>query len=118
GLATEEDEAAFDALFAGGIGGLVWAEADPRERAGIAGADNQAAALAVKVIRASGAAAPGAVTVAAHDDRGRRVAEAEAIFGPGESEATARFAVPFELRNDFSTLSILGHAHAGAVHLL
>ncbi len=54
----------------------------------------------------------------AFDDKGRRIADAAITFGPGETIGTAAMAVPFELRNDFSSISIDGQAQASAIRVL
>src|SRR5690606_21758045 len=52
------------------------------------------------------------------DERGRRIADATISFGLGETEATGEMRLPFELRNDFSSISVDGEAQAAAVRVL
>jgi hypothetical protein len=117
GLAGEGDEAAFRALLSENAADLVWIAPERLDQAGITAADNEAEAMAVTVIRAPDAA-PRAVTVAAFDEQGRRIAEGGGAFAPGEVRTTVGLAVPFELRNDFSALSIEGAGQAAAMRVL
>ena len=57
-------------------------------------------------------------TVSARDLQGHVLANAELVFQPGEATATAMIDAPFELRNDFSRLTVDGQETAGAVRLL
>src|SRR5690606_20300274 len=52
------------------------------------------------------------------DEQGRRIAEANALFAPGEAEARAEFTQPFELRNDFSRIVVEDARQAAATRLL
>lgn len=82
----------------------------------LAGADNQSDSLNARVVRARpGPAGDGLVQ--AWDAKGLPVAEAPFAFGSA-SEATARFVLPVELRNDIARLSVAGVASAGATALL
>lgn len=58
------------------------------------------------------------MTVSARDLQGRVLASAALVFQPGDTTATARIDAPFELRNDFSRLTLDGQETAGAVRLL
>ena len=95
-------------VFAPGANGLPIALGEPR---------NEAGALTLALSRPAGTV-NGSGTVAAHDEQGRRIAEAPFSFEGGELTATAAFDVPVELRNDFVKLSIDGEETAGAVQLL
>ncbi len=84
---------------------------------GLAAAENAAAALTVKVLRAeSGNEEMGAVR--ALDLKGLPLGEARFAFKASESETTAEFALPVEIRNDIARLEISGERSAGAVQLL
>jgi hypothetical protein len=117
GLATEADEAAFAALLAD-AGELIWATAQGVTEIGLTATANEPDAFVVEAVRPTNDAGPRQALVAALDDRGRRIAEAELSFGAGEAMATAAFTVPFELRNDFNSLAVDGEAQAGAVRVL
>ncbi|HEV7320608.1 MAG TPA: DUF4159 domain-containing protein [Ensifer sp.] len=61
---------------------------------------------------------PRAYYVLARDARGTAIAEGELRFDTGATSANALLKAPFELRNDFSRLTIEGLATAGSIHLL
>ncbi|MGA0533368.1 DUF4159 domain-containing protein [Hansschlegelia sp. KR7-227] len=91
---------------------------DPSRTArGLAAAENAAAGLTVKALRAEAAGAE-PFRVRASDLRGRPLAEVDAGFSLGEREAVATFDLPVELRNDIARLEIAGATTAGAVQLL
>src|SRR5262249_58198763 len=83
----------------------------------LAGADNAAGALTVKVLRASnGAAETG--TVRALDLKGLPLGDTSFAFRDGERESEAELMLPVEIRNDIARLEIAGERSAGAVALL
>jgi hypothetical protein len=94
-------------IVAGGIAG-------PRA---LTGADNAAGALGVKVLRATTGAAE-AGTLRALDLKGLPLGEANFTFKSGDSETTAEFDLPVEIRNDIARIDIIGERSAGAVQLL
>ena len=83
----------------------------------LAGAENAAEALTVKVLRPT-AGSPRAGRVTARDMRGLVLAEAPFTLPEGTSEVDARFDLPVELRNEVARLEIAGEHSAGAVQLL
>jgi uncharacterized protein DUF4159/aerotolerance regulator-like protein len=82
----------------------------------LAAADNAAAKMTVKVLRADSGIATGIVR--ALDAKGSPIAEARFGFAPQERETEASFDLPVELRNDIARLEISGERSAGAVQLL
>jgi hypothetical protein len=56
-------------------------------------------------------------TLNAFDSRARPVGTAALVFAAGEEIATAKFELPFEVRNDIATVSVEGLATAGATQL-
>ncbi|MER9330662.1 DUF4159 domain-containing protein [Mesorhizobium sp. M0488] len=118
GLAAKGDEAAFNTLLSKNAARVVWAVADRLSLTGLTAADNQVDGFALTAIRAPGDPAPAQVTAGAFDDKGRRIADATLTFAPGETTATGTMAVPFELRNDFSSIALDGERQAGAVRVL
>ncbi|MCB1381560.1 MAG: DUF4159 domain-containing protein [Notoacmeibacter sp.] len=118
GLAVRDDAQAFGALAALAPASVIWAEPDLNRLAAITHANNGAASLDVTVIRPQGVTGAQLVTLAALDSKGRRIAEAEAAFDATAGTATASFAVPFELRNDFADIFIEGAKQAGATRVL
>lgn len=118
GLAAQGDEAAFGTLFGKGPASVIWAVPDRLATLGLTNADNQLDGFALTAIRPSSDAAPRQVVAGALDDKGRRIADATISFGVGETRGTGLMKVPFELRNDFSAISVDGENQAGAVRVL
>jgi hypothetical protein len=79
-------------------------------------AENAAAKMTVKVLRADGGIAAGVVR--ALDQKGSPIGEARYSFAPRDRETEAAFDLPVELRNDIARLEIAGERSAGAVQLL
>ena len=79
-------------------------------------AENAAAKMTVKVLRADSGMAAG--TVRALDQKASPIGEARYSFGPQDRETEASFDLPVELRNDITRLEISGERSAGAVQLL
>jgi hypothetical protein len=83
----------------------------------LAGAENNAGALTVTVLRSSaGRAETG--TVRALDLKGLPLGDAPFTFGSADSETEAEFTIPVEIRNDIARLDIANERSAGAVQLL
>ncbi|GAB1715234.1 MAG: Double-transmembrane region-like protein [Nitrobacter sp.] len=80
-------------------------------------AENAAADMTVKVLRATASGAPAGV-VRALDQKGSPIGEARFAFPPQGRETEAAFDLPLELRNDIARLEIAGERSAGAVQLL
>ncbi len=82
----------------------------------LAAAENAAAKMTVKVLRADNGLAAG--TVRALDAKGSPIGDAHFSFGLNDRETDASFDLPVELRNDIARLEISGEHSAGAVQLL
>ena len=82
----------------------------------LAAAENAAAKMTVKVLRADSGIAAG--TVRALEPKGSPIGEAHFSFGLQDRETEAAFDLPVELRNDIARLEISGERSAGAVQLL
>ncbi|CAN5151004.1 DUF4159 domain-containing protein [soil metagenome] len=80
-------------------------------------AENAAAKMTVKVLRANGGGADVGL-VRALDQKGSPIAEAKFAFGSQDRETDASFDLPVELRNDIARLEVSGERSAGAVQLL
>ncbi|QWG20789.1 DUF4159 domain-containing protein [Bradyrhizobium sediminis] len=80
-------------------------------------AENAAAKMTVKVLRAGGGGIAAGV-VRAIDQKGSPIGEARFGFAPQDRETEASFDLPVELRNDIARLEISGERSAGAVQLL
>ena len=83
----------------------------------LAAAENAAAKMTVKVLRAGGGGIAAGV-VRALDQKGSPIGEARYGFAPQDRETEAAFDLPVELRNDIARLEISGERSAGAVQLL
>ncbi len=92
-------------------------EGDGKETVAITNAVNAANDMTVTATRLNGAT-PERLALSAMDAQGRPIAAGTLDFAAGATVATGSIAAPFELRNDFSRVSIDNHATAGAVHLL
>ncbi|MBV9456638.1 MAG: DUF4159 domain-containing protein [Bradyrhizobium sp.] len=82
----------------------------------LAAAENAAAKMTVKVLRADSGLAAG--TVRALDAKGSPIGDAHFSFALKDRETEAAFDLPVELRNDIARLEISGEHSAGAVQLL
>jgi hypothetical protein len=82
----------------------------------LAGAENAAAKMTVKVLRTDSGVAAGVVR--ALDAKASPIGEARFGFAPRALETEASFDLPVELRNDVARLEISGERSAGAVQLL
>ena len=118
GLAAPGDDAAFKALLSHGEAGLLWGTPEHLTTVALSGASNQPDAFALTAIRAPDDKAPRTLTAGAFDEKGRRIADATLSFAAGATKATGKLSVPFELRNDFTSIAIDGQRHAGAVRVL
>ncbi|MDI6027198.1 DUF4159 domain-containing protein [Corticibacterium sp. UT-5YL-CI-8] len=118
GLASGDDGAAFQRLLAANPGAVVWATPDRFAPLGLTATTNEVHGFVLTAVRAAGDPAPRSVTAGAFDDRGRRIADATLTFGAGSATATGTMTVPFELRNDFSSIGLDGEAQAGAIRVL
>jgi len=81
-------------------------------------AENAAAKMTVKVLRANGSVALDTGVVRGLDQKGSPIGEARYTFAPQDRETEAAFDLPVELRNDIARLEIAGERSAGAVQLL
>jgi hypothetical protein len=83
----------------------------------LAGAENSAGALTVKVLRsATGGAQSGVIR--SLDLKGLPLGEAPFSFGANDTETEAALTLPVEIRNDVARLDIATERSAGAVQLL
>src|SRR5262249_18242297 len=84
----------------------------------LAGADNAAGVLTVKVLRPTTASSDDAGTVRALDLKGLPLGEAPYAFKSSDRETDAVLDLPVEIRNDIARLEIGNERSAGAVQLL
>jgi Domain of unknown function (DUF4159)/Aerotolerance regulator N-terminal len=80
-------------------------------------AENAAAKMTVKVLRASTGGADAGI-VRALDQKGAPIGEARFVLSAQDQDTEASFDLPVELRNDITRLEITGERSAGAVQLL
>ena len=83
----------------------------------LAGAENTAGALTVKVLRSAQGGAQSGV-IRGLDLKGLPLGEATFSFGADETETEAALTLPVEIRNDVARLDIGAERSAGAVQLL
>ncbi|NVN85107.1 MAG: DUF4159 domain-containing protein [Rhodopseudomonas sp.] len=83
----------------------------------LAAAENAAAKMIVKVLRA-GTGGIDTGVVRALDQKGSPIGEARYNFAPQDRDTEAAFELPVELRNDIARLEISSERSAGAVQLL
>lgn len=83
----------------------------------LAGSENLAGSLDVRVVRAE-RGGPSTINLRASDQRGIVVGEAVAQMGADALEAAASFALPIEVRNAVTRVEIVGERSAGSVLLL
>lgn len=117
GLAVTGDQKAFAELLSTNVTKLVWVAPEALSTIGVSDGRNLADSFAITAIRPQDNMPAQQAIATAYDDQGRRMAETTIAFRAGESETEARFSVPFELRNDFASISIDGQNHAAATRL-
>jgi Domain of unknown function (DUF4159)/Aerotolerance regulator N-terminal len=83
----------------------------------LAGAENTAGALTVKVLRSVNGGAQSGV-IRGLDLKGLPLGEAPFSFGANDTETEASLTLPVEIRNDIARLDIATERSAGAVQLL
>ncbi|HEY0235217.1 MAG TPA: BatA domain-containing protein, partial [Afipia sp.] len=83
----------------------------------LAAAENAAAKMTVKVLRARGGNSD-AGRIRALDSKGAPLGDTEFALKAGDIETEASFDLPVELRNDIARLEVAGEQSAGAVQLL
>jgi hypothetical protein len=84
----------------------------------LAGAENTAGALTVKVLRPVTSGEPSNGLVRVLDLKGLPLGDARYTFKAGEREADATVDLPVEIRNDIARMEIVSERSAGAVQLL
>ncbi len=119
GLAAPGDAENFAKLDQSGrLQSVIWYGANLSHLVAMIATANKADGFEVTAIRPQGVTLPRNLRAAAFDDKGRRIAEAPLNFPLGSTEATARFNLPVELRNDFRSLRLEGTGQAAATRLI
>ncbi|KQT45144.1 RNA-binding protein [Aureimonas sp. Leaf454] len=109
---------ALASLGALGAGEALLYRPDISRLVGLTGADNSTEALVVDAVRGTPSPDPRSATLRALDAQGREVGRAPLEFAAGEAKASARFAIPVELRNDIARIEVEGARDAGSVRLV
>ncbi|MFC6491187.1 BatA domain-containing protein, partial [Nitratireductor sp. GCM10026969] len=118
GLARGDDAEAFETLFSAELSDVLWIAPDNLPLVALSDSANAPERFTVTAVRRESETGPRQVVAYATDEQGRRIAETAIGFGPGEAAATGEMRVPFELRNDFTSIGLAGENHAGALRLL
>lgn len=118
GLATQNDEASFKTLLGQKPANLIWVAPQRLDLVGMSAAENQIDRLTITAVRPDADMVPRFMTAGAFDTKGRRIADAAITFRPGQKTASGDMIVPFELRNDFVSVSLDGEASAAATRVL
>ncbi|MGV3550057.1 DUF4159 domain-containing protein [Rhizobium sp.] len=117
GVAAADDKPFLDGLASVGASDIRVFGLDGADAVALSNAANTSDRMSVTATRTV-TTAQQQFTVSARDLQGYSLANARLTFQPGETTATALIDAPFELRNDFSRLTIDGYETAGAVRLL
>jgi hypothetical protein len=117
GVAATRDRAFLDGLATLGASDIRVFGLDGANAVALTDAANTSDRMSVTATRLP-APVEARVIVSARDLQGHVLANADLVFPPGEKKATALIDAPFELRNDFSRLTLDGYETAGAVRLL
>lgn len=121
GVSTGADEGAL-VDFASSLGGdaadrLTIVSSTKPDALAIAGTNNSADAIEIRVLRADLTARSAAI-LRAFDAKGRSLGDAGVRFGPNALEAEAKLVLPLELRNEVARIDVVDQTSAGAVALL
>lgn len=117
GVSAAGDKSFLDGLAAIGASDIRVFGLDGTDAVALSNAANTSDRMSVTATRIASTAEQ-QFTVSARDLQGHVLANANLVFQPGDGTATALIDAPFELRNDFSRLTIDSFETAGAVRLL
>ena len=117
GIAPEEAAGAWQDILALGPDQVRLVEKAQPDTVALTAASNQANGFSVSASRL-GETGDNSRLITAHDSQGRPIASGELSFEEGSSAATTLLNVPFELRNDFASITIDSGADAGGRYLL
>ena len=117
GLAGNGGEQEWSALGAKGPAEILLLERDSGNLLALTAADNEAQGFVLNATRLS---RPGGerYAVTAHDSQGRPIAAGQLIFDGTADEGEALLTAPFELRNDFASITVDSLATAATRYLL
>lgn len=117
GLADTDTEGAWQALLDKGPGDVLVFQRDDGNTLALTTADNDAEGFVLNAARLDRSATE-RYPISALDNKGRPISTGELVFESGAAEGSAVLSAPFELRNDFATISLDGHATAATRFLL
>jgi hypothetical protein len=117
GVAAPDDKLFLDGVAAIGAADIRVFGLEYPDAVALSNAANTSDRMSVTATRVASTVAQ-QFTVSARDLQGHVLANADLAFKAGDTTATAMIDAPFELRNDFSRLTIDGFETAGAVRLL
>jgi hypothetical protein len=117
GLAGDGTREAWQALLAKGPADVLLFEKDGRDTLALTSADNDANGFVLNATRLDRSASM-RYPIIAQDSKGRPISAGELAFESGSGDGVAILTAPFELRNDFASISLNGIATAATRYLL
>lgn len=117
GLADSDTDGAWRALLDKGADDVLLFRRNERNTLALTAADNDAEGFVLNAARLDRTEAE-RYPISALDNKGRPISAGELVFDSGSAQGTAVLSAPFELRNDFATISLDGHATAATRYLL
>lgn len=117
GLSAGDADAAWQSLIARAPRDVLVFDNETTQIIALASANNEANGFSITAERRDDDHAE-THFVTANDAQGRPIANGQLRFEAGATTGTALFDVPFELRNEFASVSVDGIANAGARYLL
>ena len=117
GLSGSGSEEVWQALLAKGPAELLLFERDERNIVSLTAANNDAQGFVLEATRLDMSGSE-RFPVTASDSKGRPIADGDLVFESGSDKGQATLTAPFELRNDFASISVDGVATAATRYLL
>ncbi|MCP4318754.1 MAG: DUF4159 domain-containing protein [Hyphomicrobiales bacterium] len=117
GIARDDSIEAWQSLMALSPGEIRIVEKTEPDALALTAASNEANGFSISASRLGEADAETRF-VTANDSQGRPIASGELTFEAASSTASTLLTVPFELRNDFASITVDGGADAGSRYLL
>lgn len=117
GLADDRAGLAWQSLLDKGPADILIFQQNENNTLALTSADNDADGFVLNATRLKTTIAE-RYPVSALDNKGRPISAGELVFDSGSEQGTAVITAPFELRNDFATISLDGQATAATRYLL
>ncbi len=118
GLESKDEKTTFERLAAGKLKSMLWYAPERSDQRAIVATENTAESLKVTIRRPEGTFFANDGQLLAFDEKSRQLAETLVSFAAGASETVIDLKLPFELRNDIASLSLVGEKHAAGLRLL